>query len=93
MYVHLVIHHPKPDKASLLIDSMHRFGTAMQGQPGLVSVHTLQDQATGALVGLALWASQDAMLAARPLMAQAVANDPFDEWEDGDPQGYALESV
>ena len=93
MFIHLVIHHPKPGKEALLIDSMHRFGAAMQGQPGLHDVHTLKDHNTGALIGLARWDTQASMLEARPLMAQAVKDDPFEEWEDEDPEVYLLETV
>jgi hypothetical protein len=93
MFVHIAIHHPKAGQESPLIDSMHRFGAAMQGQPGLHEVYTLQDHQSGTLIGLALWDTQASMLAARPLMAQAVQNDPFDEWEDEDPIVYTLETV
>jgi heme-degrading monooxygenase HmoA len=93
MFVHLVIHRPKTGQEQPLIESMHRFAAAIQGQPGLHEVYTLQDQQAGALVGLALWDSPESMQAARPLMAQAVQDDPFDEWEDEDPTVYTLETV
>ena len=63
MFVHISIHHPKPGAEDALIDSMHRFGAALKGAPGLISVHTLQDAQAGVLVGLALWESREAMMA------------------------------
>jgi hypothetical protein len=93
MFVHLAIHHPKAGQEQPLIDSMHRFGAAIQGQPGLHEVYTLHDQKTGTLIGLSLWDTEASMQAARPLIAQTVQNDPFDEWEDEDPTVYTLETV
>ena len=94
MLVHIAIHrHPKPDKEQLLIDSMHRFGAAMQGQPGLQQVHTLKDRKTGALVGLAIWDSEESLMAARPAMAEAVKNDNFEEWEDESPEVFMLDDI
>lgn len=33
MFVHMSIHKPRAGKEALLIDSMHRFGKAMEGRP------------------------------------------------------------
>jgi hypothetical protein len=35
----------------------------------------------GRLVGVAIWESREAFLAAAPGIFAAVDNDPFDEWE------------
>ena len=93
MYVHLSIHRPKPGSEMPLVDSMHRFGAALQGAPGLVSVHTLQDAAAGVLVGLAIWDSEQAMEASVHLARAAIADDPFDEWESQETEGYRLTEV
>jgi len=94
MLIHIAIHHhPKPGQEQFLIDSMHRFGAAMQGQPGLQQVHTLKDRKTGALVGLAIWDSEEALMAARPVMAEAVKDDNFEEWEDQSPEVFVLDAV
>ena len=93
MFVHLSIHHPKDGAEAALIDSMHRFGAAIKGAPGLISVHTLQDKDAGVLVGLALWESREAMLASIHLARAATENDPFDEWELEDIQGFRLVEV
>jgi heme-degrading monooxygenase HmoA len=82
MFVQLSIHYPKPGKEKMLIDSMHRFGQAVKTQPGLREVHTLRDQKSSCLVGLAVWDSKESMVAARPVMAKAIEGDDFDSWED-----------
>ena len=81
MFVHMSIHYPKPEKDQFLIDSMHRFGKAMEGKKGLIMVHTTKDEDTGNLVGLAVWESKEDWLAARLAMMDAVKDDPFEEWE------------
>jgi heme-degrading monooxygenase HmoA len=93
MFVHMSIHHPKPGAEDALIDSMHRFGAALKGAPGLISVHTLQDKEAGVLVGLALWESEEARMASIHLARAAVENDPFDEWETEAIQGFRLVEV
>lgn len=93
MIVHMSIHHPKPEAEAALIDSMHRYGAAIQSAPGLISVHTMKDEATGRLIGLALWESEEARQASIHLARAAVANDPFDEWEAEPIEGMLLTSV
>ena len=93
MFIHLAIHRPRPEAEALVIESMHRFGAAMAGQPGFVQVHTLKEPRKGELVGLAIWESKEAWMAARPAMQDAVKDDPFHEWEDTPPDVYHLEDV
>jgi hypothetical protein len=93
MLYHIAIHRPFPDKAHLLLQSMHRFGATARMQPGLKEVHALKDAATGALVGFAIWESREALMAARPALSEAVKNDPFTDWEPAPPQVMLLEEV
>lgn len=93
MFVHLSIHHPKPGTEPALIESMHRCGAALAGAPGLISVHTMQDEGAGVLAGLAIWSSQEAMEASVHLAREAVADEPFDEWESREVEGYRLDEV
>jgi heme-degrading monooxygenase HmoA len=92
-YYHLTIHHPKEGKTDALAESMQRFGNAIRNAPGLISVHTLKDERNGALIGMAVWESIEAMQASIHLARAAVANDPFDEWEEGDVQGYLAKDI
>ena len=93
MIVHLSIHTPKPGKEQDLIDSMHRFGAAGAGQPGFIEAKTLRDARTGRLVGMARWEDEASWRAGVEAMRAAVEDDPFDEWEAEDTQGFLLEEV
>ena len=84
------IHFPKPEKEKLLIESMHRFGKAMEGQRGLIMAYTTKDEDKNWLIGLAIWDSKEDWLAARPAMIEAVKDDPFEEWELKPPEVYHL---
>ena len=84
------IHFPKPEKEKLLIESMHRFGKAMEGKKGLIMAHTTKDEDKKRLIGLAIWDSKENWLAARPAMIEAVKDDPFDDWELRPPEVYHL---
>ena len=87
------IHFPKPEKEKLLIESMHRFGKAMESKKGLMMAHTTKDEDKNRLIGLAIWDSKENWLAARPAMTEAVKNDPFEDWELKSPEVYYLTKV
>ena len=55
MYVHMSNHYPREGKEGELVESMHRFGEAMKHQPGLRQAHTLKDDSSNRLIGLAIW--------------------------------------
>ncbi|GGC79448.1 hypothetical protein GCM10011512_02620 [Tersicoccus solisilvae] len=93
MFAMMSVHTPHPEHRDALIDSMHRFGAAMRGHPGLISVHTLEDERSGRLVGLALFESEEAAERLAPLARAAVADDDFDTWEAVDPDGLRLTEI
>lgn len=93
MIVHMSIHTPRPGKDGRLIASMHRFGAAGAGQPGFVEAKVLRDARSGRLVGMARWTDEAAWRAGVESMRAAVADDPFDEWEEGETEGFFLEEV
>jgi heme-degrading monooxygenase HmoA len=93
MIVHMSIHTPKAGKERELIASMHRFGAAGVGQPGLIDAKTLRDRHTGRLIGMALWEDEASWEAGVGAMRAAVADDPFDEWEAAEVEGFFLEEV
>ena len=61
-------------------DSMRRFGAAIAGREGVISVRTMLDEASGRLVGIAIFESEEAANALLPLAQAAVADDDFDTW-------------
>jgi len=91
--VHLSIHTPKPGKGRDLIDSMHRFAAAAQGRPGFTEALTLRDARSGRLVGMARWEDEPSWRAGVQAMRAAVEDDPFDEWEAAETEGFLLEVV
>jgi heme-degrading monooxygenase HmoA len=91
--VHLSIHTPRPGREADLIASMHRFGAAAAGAPGLIDVKTLRDRRSGRLIGMARWQDQASWEAGVEAMRAAVADDPFDEWEAAETEAFLLEEV
>ncbi len=90
MFVLMSVHHPKPEHEAAVIDSMHRYGNALRGQPGLVSIHTLKDQTSKRLVGLAVFEAEEAFQRLAPIARAAVQGDPFDVWESVPIDGFRL---
>lgn len=93
MFHHLSIHHPKPGQREALVESRHRFGAALAGAPGFISVPALYDADEDVLVGLAVWESEEAFRASVGLARAAFESDPFDDWEAEDVTGYRLTEV
>jgi heme-degrading monooxygenase HmoA len=90
MFVHLAIHHPKPEHTDDLLASMHRVDQAAEGAPGLIQIGAWRDQGSGRLVGLALWESAEAFEASAERIFRAVADDPFDQWLQQPPDVFHL---
>jgi heme-degrading monooxygenase HmoA len=93
LFILMSIHHPKPEHESALIDSMHRYGNAIKGQPGLRGIHTLKDRASDRLVGLAVFESEADFERLAPLARAAVKDDPFELWEKVEIDGLSLIEV
>lgn len=90
MFVHLSIHYPIKEKEHLLIESMHRFGEAMKDLSGNISGGTHRDEATGRLIGLAIWETREQWEKAMPILHDAVKDDPFHDWEIRPPEIFHL---
>lgn len=93
MFILMSVHHPRPEHREALIDSMHRYGGAIRGKPGMRSVHTLADAQSPRLVGLAIFESRADFERLAPLAREAVKDDPFDKWEEVEIDGFALTEV
>jgi heme-degrading monooxygenase HmoA len=93
MYILMSVHHPHPEHRAPLIESMHRYGAAIDGKPGLVSVQTLEDARSDRLVGLAVFESEEDFERLAPIARAAVADDDFDTWERGEIDGFALTEI
>ena len=93
MYAVMSVHQPHSEHRQALIDSMHRFSDAIRGHEGVISVHTLADEVSDRLVGLALFESKEAAQRLLPLARAAVADDDFDTWEAANIDGLKLFEV
>ena len=93
MHVLLSIHHPRPEHREALIASMHRYGAAISEHEGLVAIHTLGDERSDRLVGLAIFDSRESFERLAPIARAAVENDPFEDWEERDIDGLLLTEV
>ena len=93
MIIHMSIHTPKPGKEGELIASMRRFGAAGASQPGFVEGLVLRDARSRRLIGMARWADEESWRAGVEAMRAAVEDDPFDEWEAAETEGFLLEEV
>ena len=78
MYITVGIHHPKPSKEQEVLETMIKFGNAQHGHKGLVTVFAWKDDATGALIGTAIWDSKSDYEAARPDMSKALEGVDFE---------------
>jgi heme-degrading monooxygenase HmoA len=93
MFIHLSIHYPKAGRERELIASMRRFGAAATGIEGLREVHTLKDARSGTLLGLAIWEDEASWRAGVEVMRAAVADDPFEAWEEREADVFTLTEV
>jgi heme-degrading monooxygenase HmoA len=90
MFVHLAIHHPKPEYADDLLASMLRVDAAARGATGLIQMGAWRDVRSDRLLGLALWESPEAFQASAERIFAVVADDPFDRWLEQPPDVFHL---
>ncbi len=93
MIIHLSIHTPRPGKEDDLIASMHRFGAAAEAAPGFIDAKVLRDRRSGRLIGMARWEDEASWRTGVEAMRAAVADDPFEEWEAEEAEGFFLDEV
>lgn len=92
LFVHIGIHRkPTPGKETILLESMKKFGETQRKHAGLIAVFALKDKRTGALIGLALWDSEEHWRAALPDMEKALKEYDFNELDSIPPEGFAAE--
>ena len=73
MFMHIAIHTPKPEHRDDVIASMQRAGAASDGAEGLLQMGPWLEIDGGRLVGLAIWESREAFLAAAPASSRLSA--------------------
>lgn len=80
-YAVVSVHSPKPEHRVTVIDSMQRYSRVAREQVGLEWTGVVDD-GSGRLVGIALWASEEAAVAARPALMAEVGDGPFETWDE-----------
>jgi hypothetical protein len=80
-YAVVSVHSPRPEHRAAVIDSMSRYSRVAREQPGLVWTGIVDD-ASGRLVGVAVWDSQDSAQAASTALMAEVGDDPFSTWDE-----------
>lgn len=80
-YAVVSVHSPWPEHRAAVIESMGRYGAVARQQPGFVFTGIVDDD-SGRLVGIAVWESEEAAVAARPHLMAEVGDDPFTTWDE-----------
>jgi hypothetical protein len=89
VFVHLAIHSPRPGKAEAMLESMQRFGAAMEAA-GLVLHASLHDERSSRLVGLAVWESREAWEAAIGAARETIEDLDIDDLLEEPPDVFLL---
>ena len=90
-YLYLAIHHPRPDHADDLVRAMTQFGDRLGSLPGMLQATAWHDEHS--ILALSIWRSRDDLAAARPAMAAAIADVPFDDWEERPRELFGLDEL
>jgi heme-degrading monooxygenase HmoA len=93
MIFHLIVHHPAPEKTAELVELVREFERHVRAQPGVLSVHTLKDATTGAVVSLAVYTDKESWLMAQPSILHAETGEDFSRWDSEPPKVYHLEEI
>jgi hypothetical protein len=81
-YLFMAIHHPKPEFRQDLLRWIGRVGAALRAQPGLLELGDFEDVATGRIVAVSIWESEEHFRAARERAFASLGEDaPYEVWE------------
>ncbi len=90
-FLYLAIHYPKEDHLADLLGAMGHLRQALEPVPGMVEATAWSDGER--VVATSIWVSNEAFVAARPLIASAIAGVPFGEWEARERQLFAVNEL
>ncbi len=93
MIMHMTIHHPEPENVDDLVEAVREFERAIRSLPGVLSVHTLRDAHSGAVISLAVYSSKESWLTAQPTVLRAETGEDFSRWDSEPPKIYHLEEI
>ena len=84
------VHYPHPEKESVLIEAMHKFGELVKKESGVVFVDTFKNAEDGTIISLAIWESKQAFQAS---WSKLVKRAPSQESEVKPREALMMESV
>ena len=81
-YLFMAIHHPKPEYRQDLVTWIGRVGAALRVQPGLLHLGDFDDVATGRIVAVSIWESEEHFRTARERAFASLGEAaPYEVWE------------
>jgi heme-degrading monooxygenase HmoA len=92
-FLFMAFHYPRPEYRDDLLRAMHRFGVALEAQPGLLQLADFDDPANDRVVALSLWESAEHFRAGRANAADALSDADFDLWETRPTEVFALGEI
>ena len=87
-HLFVAIHYAKWDHADDLLGAVARFAGVLETTRGVLDVTTWRDGVR--IVAMSAWESKGALQAAMPVMTSALADSPFDEWEERERELFKL---
>jgi quinol monooxygenase YgiN len=92
MFQSIAVHDVRPDHRDAFLAFMRRVEEAVAGAEGLIDFGSYDDVASGRLVGVGRWVSQEAFTAALPQIT-SLSTERLQEWTDEDDILLTLVSV
>lgn len=92
-FTFMAFHYPRPEHREDLLRGMAAFGAVLGTLPGLIEAGAWEEEGRSRIVAISRWESRAAFEAAGPVMAAALADTPFDEWEEREAELFYLEPV
>jgi heme-degrading monooxygenase HmoA len=80
----MAIHHPKPEYRQDLLTWIGRVGAELRAQPGLLELGDFADVATGRIVAVSIWESEEHFRTGRERTFASLGEEaPYEVWETG----------
>ena len=90
-YLFMAIHYPKPEYRQDLVTWIGRVGAALGAQQGLLELADFDDVATGRIVAVSIWKSEEHFRIGRERAFASLGEDaPYDVWETRPLDVFAL---
>ena len=92
-FLYHAVHYPKPEHRDDLLRAMRRLDDAFKDTPGLLDIGVWRDELSRGIVALSFWESRERFEAAAGRFVAAIADVPFDEWEERPAELLELQQV